>query len=132
MSGAMWKCPKCTRSFSREGQSHYCGKVETVDAYMEAQDKAVRPFLNEVRQILRDAIPEAEETISWSMPTYRKGRNLLHFAAAKSISDFTRATKPLGYSPGNWPDLTSARVRSAFPAQDPAPGADRGYRPVVL
>jgi hypothetical protein len=69
MSGAMWKCPKCTRSFSREGQSHYCGKVETVDAYMEAQDKAVRPFLNEVRQILRDAIPEAEETISWSMPT---------------------------------------------------------------
>ena len=29
------------------------------------------------------ALPEAEECISWSMPTYRKGRNIIHFAAAK-------------------------------------------------
>ena len=92
MSEAMWKCPKCARSFSRKGQPHYCGKVETVDAYIDAQDEAVRPFLNEVRQILREAIPEAEETISWSMPTYRKGRNLIHFAAAK---------KHLGIYPGD-------------------------------
>ena len=92
MSEAMWKCPKCGCSFSREGQSHYCGKVETVDAYIEAQDEAVRPFLNEIRRILREAIPEAEEKISWSMPTYSKGRNLIHFAAAK---------RHLGIYPGN-------------------------------
>ena len=84
MSEATWKCPRCGRGFSREGQPHYCGRVETVDAYIEAQDEAVRPFLNEVRQILREAVPEAEEKISWSMPTYWKGRNLIHFAAAKN------------------------------------------------
>ena len=33
--------------------------------------------------MIRGAIPEAEETISWSMPTYRKGRNIIHFAAAR-------------------------------------------------
>ena len=38
----MWKCPKCGRSFSREGQGHYCGKVETVDQYIEEQDETVR------------------------------------------------------------------------------------------
>ncbi len=92
MSEAKWKCPKCSRSFSREGQSHYCGTVKTVDAYIDAQDEAVRPFLNEVRQILREALPEAEERISWSMPTYWKGRNLIHFAAAK---------KHLGLYPGD-------------------------------
>ena len=92
MSETMWKCPKCKRSFSREGQSHYCGKVETVDAYIAAQDEAVRHYLNEVRQILREAIPEAEEKISWSMPTYWKGRNLIHFAASK---------KHLGIYPGD-------------------------------
>ncbi len=79
----MWKCPKCGRSFLREGQSHYCGRIETVDQYIAEQDEAARPYLNEVRRILRAAIPDAEETISWSMPTYRKGRNLIHFAAAK-------------------------------------------------
>ena len=69
----MWKCPKCGRSFSREGQGHYCGKIETVDQYIEEQDEKVRPYLREVRQIIRSAIPEAQEKISWSMPTYWKG-----------------------------------------------------------
>ena len=46
---------------------------------------------NEVRQIIRSAIPEAQEKISWSMPTYWKGQNLIHFAASK---------KHLGLYPG--------------------------------
>lgn len=79
----MWKCPKCGREFSRQNQDHYCTKPQTVDEYIAAQDEKVRPKLNEIRTILRKAIPEAEETISWSMPTYRKGRNIIHFAAAK-------------------------------------------------
>ena len=79
----MWKCPKCGRSFSREGQGHYCGKVETVDQYIQEQDETVRPHLNEIRQIIRHAIPEAQEKISWRMPTYWKGQNLIHFAASK-------------------------------------------------
>lgn len=87
----MWKCPKCGRRFNREGQSHYCGKIETIDQYIEEQDETIKPYLNEIRQIIRDAIPEADETISWSMPTYRKGRNIIHFAASK---------KHLGLYPG--------------------------------
>ena len=79
----MWKCPKCGREFSRQGQSHYCEKPKTIDEYIAAQDEAVRPRLNEVRAILRSALPDAQERISWSMPTYWKGQNLIHFAASK-------------------------------------------------
>ena len=79
----MWKCPNCGRSFSREGQHHFCGKIETIDQYIEEQADYAKPFLNEVRQILRSALPEAEERISWSMPTFWKGRNIIHFAASK-------------------------------------------------
>ena len=86
-----WKCPECGREFGREGQPHYCGKPQTVDEYIEAQDETVRPKLMKLRDILRSAVPEAEECISWSMPTYRKGRNIIHFAAAK---------KHLGIYPG--------------------------------
>ena len=88
----MWKCPDCGRSFRREGQQHYCGTVETVDQYIDAQEEAARPYLNEVRQILRTAIPEAREKISWSMPTLWKGANIIHFAASK---------KHLGLYPGD-------------------------------
>ena len=88
---SMWKCPNCGRSFSREGQSHFCGKIETIDQYIEEQDDTVKPYLNEVRQILHTALPETQEKISWSMPTFWKGRNIIHFAASK---------KHLGLYPG--------------------------------
>ena len=80
----MWKCPKCGRSFNREGQSHFCGKIETIDQYIQEQDEGIRSRLDEVRQILHTAIPEAQEKISWSMPTFWKGKNIIHFAASKN------------------------------------------------
>lgn len=80
----MWKCPKCGRTFSRQNQDHYCIKPQTVDEYIAAQDERVQPRLREIRDILRAALPDAEECISWSMPTYRKGRNIIHFAASKN------------------------------------------------
>lgn len=80
----MWKCPKCGREFARANQSHYCGeKPLTVDEYIAQQPEKVRPDLLHVRGILRAALPNAEERISWSMPTYWQGRNLIHFAANK-------------------------------------------------
>ena len=87
----MWKCPKCGREFSRQEQQHDCGKPQTIDEYIEAQDEAVQPRLREIREVIRSAIPEAQERLSWSMPTFWKGRNILHFAASK---------KHLGLYPG--------------------------------
>ena len=87
----MWRCPKCGREFVRQEQQHYCVKPKTIDEYIAAQPEAVQPKLRELRRILRDALPEAEERISWSMPTYWKGQNLIHFAASK---------KHLGLYPG--------------------------------
>ena len=80
----MWKCPKCGRTFKNENQSHYCGKApETVDEYILAQDEAIRGHLESVRNVLRASLPDAVEKISWSMPTYWQGHNIIHFAAAK-------------------------------------------------
>ena len=87
----MWKCPKCGRDFSRQDQQHYCGRVQTVEEYILSQSESVQPRLREIRAILHAAIPEAEERISWSMPTFWKGRNIIHFAASK---------KHLGLYPG--------------------------------
>ena len=100
-----WKCPKCGRAFSKQGQSHYCVKPQTVDEYIAAQDEAVRPRLQELRAILRAALPDAEERISWSMPTYWKGRNLIHFAASK---------KHLGLYPGGEATAVFAEELAGF------------------
>ena len=80
----MWTCPKCKREFKNINQSHYCGeKPKTVDEYIAQQEPEKQGDLQLIRRVLREALPEAEERISWSMPTYWKGHNILHFAASK-------------------------------------------------
>ena len=56
----------------------------TIDEYIQAQDPAIRDRLKLIRSVISDAIPDAEERISWQMPTYWKGRNIIHFAAGKN------------------------------------------------
>ncbi len=79
----MWTCPKCGKELTREDQHHFCVKPESIDEYISQQEEAIRPRLRALRETIRAAIPEAEEKISWSMPTYWKGQNLIHFAAFK-------------------------------------------------
>lgn len=100
-----WKCPECGREFAKQDQPHYCGKPQTVDEYIESQDENARPKLNEIRAVIRAAIPDTEECISWSMPTYRKGNNLIHFAASK---------KHLGLYPGGEATTVFAEELAGF------------------
>ena len=80
----MWTCPKCGRIFKRQEQSHYCGKApETVEEYIAAQPEEIREYLKRIREVLLAALPEAQERISWSMPTFWKGHNLIQFAGFK-------------------------------------------------
>ena len=57
--------------------------MNPIDEYIAVQDEAVQPRLNSIRDTIRAAIPDAVEKISYQMPTYWKGRNIIHFAAFK-------------------------------------------------
>ena len=103
----MWKCPTCGREFRNTNQHHYCGKApETVDEYILAQDENVREYLQRIRSALKSALPDTVEKISWSMPTYWNGHNIIHFAASKSISGCIPARRP-------WRILLKSWIRRA-------------------
>ena len=55
----------------------------TVDEYIAAQSTEARPRLRELRSIIRDAVPEATESISYGMPAYKLETRAVYFAAAK-------------------------------------------------
>ena len=57
--------------------------MNLIDEYIEIQDPSHRDNLCEVRDTIRSQLPDAKEKISWSMPTWWKGHNIIHFAAAK-------------------------------------------------
>jgi len=56
---------------------------KTVDEYIAQFPDDVRPVLEQIRRTIRSAAPDAIEKISWQMPTYWQGENLVHFAAFK-------------------------------------------------
>jgi predicted N-acetyltransferase YhbS/uncharacterized protein YdhG (YjbR/CyaY superfamily) len=59
-----------------------------VDEYIEAQPTHTQEILRTVRLAIhtkiRAALPNAIETMSWQMPTYRVKKNIIHFAAQKN------------------------------------------------
>ena len=84
----MWACPKCGREFKRTNQDHYCGKAPvSVDEYILRQDESIQPKLVCLKNTIRDVIPDAAETIAWSMPSWKKKGYIIQFAVnSKHIS----------------------------------------------
>lgn len=60
----------------------------TVDEYITLFPEEVQSILNELRKVIREEAPDAEEKISYKMPTYYLNGNLVHFAAWKNHIGF--------------------------------------------
>jgi uncharacterized protein YdhG (YjbR/CyaY superfamily) len=54
-----------------------------IDDYIAAFPPDVRSILEKIRATIRKAAPDAAETISYQIPTFTLGGNLVHFAAFK-------------------------------------------------
>jgi uncharacterized protein YdhG (YjbR/CyaY superfamily) len=62
---------------------------ESIDAYIDFFPKEVGPKLQEMREIIKAAAPELEETISYNIPTFTlDGKYLVYFSANKEHIGF--------------------------------------------
>lgn len=57
---------------------------QTIDEYIVLFPPEVQEKLQTLRNCIKEAAPEAEEKISWQMPTFTLNGNLIHFAAYKN------------------------------------------------
>jgi uncharacterized protein YdhG (YjbR/CyaY superfamily) len=56
----------------------------SIDEYIATFPEEIQKILEEVRATIKAAAPEAEEKISYQMPTFALEGNLVHFAAFKN------------------------------------------------
>lgn len=56
-------------------------KFSTIDEYIMQFPEDVQKILQELRHVIKQTAPEAEEKISYQMPTFYLNGNLVHFAA---------------------------------------------------
>ncbi|MFO7447411.1 MAG: DUF1801 domain-containing protein [Ignavibacteriaceae bacterium] len=59
-------------------------KFHTVDDYIQSFPKDVQNVLENIRRIIRETVPEAEERISYNMPAYNLNGYLVYFAGWKN------------------------------------------------
>jgi uncharacterized protein YdhG (YjbR/CyaY superfamily) len=65
----------------------------SVEEYIAGFPDNIRVILNQLRDTVRNAAPEAEEVISYQMPAYKQNGIVVYFAAFKShISFFPTAS----------------------------------------
>ena len=57
--------------------------AEDIDEYIAGFPDDVQAILEKIRMTISKAAPDAEETISYQIPTFTLGSNLVHFAGFK-------------------------------------------------
>ena len=55
--------------------------IKDVTAYIQQFDKDKQAILNTLRSLIFQTVPQAEEKLSWSVPTYYLNGYLIQFAA---------------------------------------------------
>lgn len=61
---------------------------EDIDNYIQSCPEGQRDILYQIREVISNAAPDAVESISYGMPTFKLNGNLVHFAAAKNHLGF--------------------------------------------
>ena len=118
----MWKCPKCGRTFKNTNQDHYCGKAPVTNGeYIERQPEEVQPYLQQMNQAIKAAIPDTKEKISWSMPTYWKKHNLIQFAAFKKHIGLYPGPEAVAVFADRLTEYKTSKGAIQFPYSEPLP-----------
>lgn len=67
---------------------------KTIDDYIQSFPEDIQETLKKIRQTIKEEALNAEEKISYGMPTFWQGKNIIHFAAFKKhISIFPTSSR---------------------------------------
>jgi len=93
----------------------------SIDAYIASFSEETQALLEAMRATIRAAAPEAEEKISYQMPTFFLKGNLVHFAAAKHHIGFYPASSGIAAFKEELSIYKGAKGSVQFPLDQPLP-----------
>ena len=93
----------------------------TIDDYIAAHPPKIRTRLTAMRRTIRKHAPEAEERISYSIPTFYLNGNLVHFAAFDRHVGFYPGAAGIAAFQDALAGYKSAKGSVQFPHDEPLP-----------
>ena len=96
---------------------------KSIDEYIAGFPKDVQGMLEKIRSTIKKAAPDAEETISYRMPTFTLKGNLVHFAAFKRHIGFYPTPTATAKFQRELSAYKGAKGSVQFPLDQPIPFA---------
>lgn len=93
----------------------------TVDLYLADFPLETMLLLNQLRETIRKAAPEAEEVISYQMPAYKFHGMLVYFAGCKNHIGFYPTSSGIANFKKELSSYKSSRGSVQFPLDQPLP-----------
>ncbi|MCX7922570.1 MAG: DUF1801 domain-containing protein [Clostridia bacterium] len=94
---------------------------ESIDEYISKFPPDIQQILNTLRKVIKEAAPDAEEKISYQMPTFALHGNLVHFAAFKNHIGFYPAPSGISAFKNELSQYKGAKGSVQFPLEKPIP-----------
>ncbi len=94
---------------------------KAMDEYIDTFPENVKTILNRLRQTIKEAAPDAKETINYQMPTFTLHGNLVHFAAFKTHIGFYPTPSGIEAFKKELASYKSAKGSVQFPIDQPLP-----------
>lgn len=97
-------------------------KPASIDEYISAFPEATQTVLQRVREAIKQAAPDAEETISYNMPTFKYGNKyFVHFAGYKNHIGFYALATDTPEFAEDFAKFKKSKASVQFPLSEPMP-----------
>lgn len=96
-------------------------KLTTIDEYISGFPADVQHHLQQIRETIQNAAPEATEKISYGMPTFYLNGNLIHFAGYKNHIGLYPAPQGIEAFKAELSGYKGAKGSVQFPLNKPMP-----------
>ncbi len=93
----------------------------TIDEYISAYPEDVQERLKAMRETIKAAAPEATETLSYGVPTFKLNGNLVSFGAAKKHIGFYPTPAAIDAFSAQLAGYGTAKGSAQFPFDQPLP-----------
>jgi uncharacterized protein YdhG (YjbR/CyaY superfamily) len=121
---------------SPQGHSHassniikHCGdgaverrkQFSTIDEYIASFPKQIQDILKELRRTIKESAPQAQEAISYQIPTFKLNGNLVHFGAFKDHIGFFPTSSGVAAFRKELSEYEVSKGTIRFPLDKPIP-----------
>ena len=94
---------------------------KTIDEYIADYPAQVQAILQRLRDLIHEIAPEATEKISYGIPTFVLGQNLVHFAAYPHHIGFYPSSSGIAHFEEELKDYETSKGTVRFPLDKPIP-----------